>query len=121
MVVSSLAPWRVRKDHFKGFNDGQKASILATQREQMDELQARRAAEKQSDLAFAAQQDAVLRALEVKAQQVEEFKREQKRMAASFLQSQAAEKSGIERTLKQVYTSNQPTDEFFKRFGTSAR
>ena len=120
-MVSALAPWRVRKDHFKGFNGDQKASILATQAAQVQELAARRAAEKQGDLAFAAQQEAVLRVLEVKAQQVEEFKREQRRAAASFLQTQAAEKSGIERTLKAQYTSNVPGDEFFRRFGTSAR
>lgn len=120
-AVSVTAPWRVRKDHFKGFNDSQKADILATQRYQVEELNARRAAEREGDLMFAAQQDAVLRALDMKSQQVEEFKRDQARQAAQFLRTQAVEKAGVEATNKAAYTANMPTDEFFRRFGTSAR
>ena len=88
-TISSVAPWRVRKDHFKGFNQQQLAEVQATQAAQLDEQSQRKAAERQQELAFCAQQEAIRRTLEVKALQVENFKRDQNKAAAAFLQQQA--------------------------------
>lgn len=65
-AVSALAPWRVRKDHFKGFSQFQKEEILATQAAQLEDRSRRQAQERDDELNFAAQQEAIRRALEAR-------------------------------------------------------
>ena len=79
-----------RLGHRQGFNDDQKAAVLATQAAQVEELNQRRAAERNEDLAFCAQQEAIRRTLEVRALQVEDFKLAQNKAAAQFLQQQVS-------------------------------
>lgn len=120
-AVSTLAPWRVRKDHFKGFSQQQREDILATQAAQLEDRSRRLAADREAELAFAAQQEAVRKALEVKAMQVDQFKREQAAQAAAFLQQQKQMKTTRDLELKQQLQGLSVSDKFFTRFGTSAR
>lgn len=120
-AVSALAPWRVRKDHFKGFSQAQKEDILATQAAQLEDRSRRQAADRDAELQFAAQQEAIRKALEVKAMQVDQFKRDQAAQAAAFLQQQKQMKTTRDMEMHKLYTTNVPTDGFFSRFGTSAR
>lgn len=120
-AVSALAPWRVRIDHFKGFSQQQKEDILATQAAQLEDRSRREAADRDAELVFAAQQEAIRKALEVKAMNVDQFKREQASQAAAFLQQQKQMKTTRDDEMQRLYTANAPTDAFFSRFGTSAR
>lgn len=118
--TSSLGPHRVRPDHWKGMSEEQKAAVFAERATQREAMAAARTAEKEAENLYTAQQEAIRKTLEIKASEVEQFKAEQRASVAAFRQTQQAEKTARDATLKQVYT-NVPTADFFAQFGTSAR
>ncbi|GLI69089.1 hypothetical protein VaNZ11_013634 [Volvox africanus] len=120
MAASSMSPFRVRKDHYKGMTETEKKAILDAQLAQMEEKKARRAQEQLENMTYARTQQDIQRALQEQAQRVEEFKKAQLARATDILKRQAEEKQDRDKHLSTLYR-NAIAPEFFTQFGTSHR
>lgn len=121
LAVSHAAPYtRVRKDHWKGMSEDEVANVQEMQATQREELKARKMAELDAERRYATQQENFRRTMEMKAQQVEDFKKEQRMQVAATINAQKAEHNTKEATMKKN-SSQVPTADFFGQFGTSAR
>eukprot|EP00218_Dolichomastix_sp_CCMP3274_P011117 CAMPEP_0170143888 /NCGR_PEP_ID=MMETSP0033_2-20121228/13188_1 /TAXON_ID=195969 /ORGANISM="Dolichomastix tenuilepis, Strain CCMP3274" /LENGTH=374 /DNA_ID=CAMNT_0010380359 /DNA_START=30 /DNA_END=1154 /DNA_ORIENTATION=+ len=122
LSVSALNPYtRVRKDHWKGMNEAQVAEVLETQALQRKLHAERQARDQETDAMYVASQDYLYKTLEMKAEEVEELKKQKRLETQAAIKAQMAEKAARDSTLKTVYGSNVPSADFFAQFGTSAR
>jgi len=121
-AASAVAPGaRVRVDHWKGMNYLQVASINETVARQQEESAARRSAEAAAEAAYAGKSENVRRALEQRAEQVEQFKLEQRMAVLRAQNTQRVEKVERDATMKVEFGENTVEPEYFAQFGTSWR
>lgn len=73
MAASSMSPFRVRKDHYKGMTETEKKAVLDAQLAQMEEKKARRAQEQLENMTFARTQQDIQRALQEQVSAPREF------------------------------------------------
>ena len=122
VATSAVAPGaRVRPDHWKGMNYLQVASINETVARQQEESAARRSAEAAAEAAYAGKSENVRRALEQHAEQVEQFKLEQRMAVLRAQNTQRVEKVERDATMKVEFGENTVEPEYFAQFGTSWR
>lgn len=119
-ATSTLSPFRVRKDHWKGMSETEKRAILETQLRQMAEAKAKRAAEAAAAADHARKQAAINKAMLEQAARVEQFKREQASNLADRLKAQMEEKRSSDRARDELY-AGKIAPEYFGQFGTSHR
>jgi len=105
---------------FKGFNQQQRQSILDVQRQQMEEVLARRAKAAQDEADYADQQEKIRRQRIIQERQkLAKLAQDRKELFVSQ-QLQKKEHDDGMRHLKEVYT-NPVAPEYFEQFGTSDR
>ena len=122
LAVNYMAPnTRVRTDHWKGMSKDEIMSIAETQAVQREELKARKLAEVEMENRYVTAAENVRRTLEMKAEQVEQFKAEQRAAVFNTIQAQRTEKIARDATLRTTFGTNKAEPEFFGQFGTSAR
>lgn len=122
LAINYMAPnTRVRTDHWKGMSRDEILSIAETQAVQREELKARKLAEVELENRFVTSAENVRRTLEMKAEQVEQFKLEQRAAVFNTIKAQRTEKFARDNTIKGIFASNTVEPEFFAQFGTSAR
>ena len=112
---------RVRPDHWKGRNYLQVASINETVARQQEDAAARRSAEAAAEAAYAGKSENVRRALEQRAEQVEQFKLEQRMAVLRAQNTQRVEKVERDATMKVEFGENTVEPEYFAQFSTSWR
>ena len=99
----------------------QVASINETVARQQEESAARRSAEAAAEAAYAGKSENVRRALEQRAEQVEQFKLEQRMAVLRAQNTQRVEKVERDATMKVEFGENTVEPEYFAQFGTSWR
>lgn len=117
---STLSPYRVRKDHWKGMSPEQLGAIEAERLQQLQERKAatqREAAERAAD---ARGHMLTVRQMDEQVRKVEAFKRQQAAAAAETLKRQMADKAARDASTTRLY-ANEIRPEYFAQFGTSHR
>ena len=120
LAASALSTLRVRRDHFKGMTEGEKAAIHDVQLAQVEEKRARLAAAALEEALYARTQHDVQRALSEQARRVEDFRRGQAAKAQEVITKQVGEKEQRDKELSTLY-KNKIHDSYFLQFGTSHR
>ena len=123
LAVSALAPGRrVRVDHWKGMSREEIRGVTEMQATQRAEREAAAAAVAREDAADAARSEGIRRALEMRAEQVEAFKAEQRAAVHATIVAQReakARRDADERADR--FREGTFGPEYFAGFGTSAR
>ena len=123
LAVSALAPGRrVRVDHWKGMSREEIRGVTEMQATQRAEREATAAAVAGEDAAEAARSEGIRRALEMRAEQVEAFKAEQRAAVHATIVAQReakARRDADERADR--FREGTFGPEYFAGFGTSAR
>ena len=122
LAINYMAPnTRVRTDHWKGMSKDEILTIAETQAMQREELKARKMMEVEMENRYVTSAENVRRTLEMRAEQVEAFKQEQRAAVFSTIKAQRTEKLARDATMKGMFATNKVEPEFFAQFGTSAR
>ena len=111
---------QVRKEHWKGMTDAEKAAIRETLFRQVEEKKARQQRDLEDESMQARQQQDTLHQMYEKARAIEDFNREKTRRYADFLKRQMQEKQERDVRIKALY-ANDVAPEYFLQFGTSHR
>ena len=118
--VNAGQPHRYRTDHWKGMSRTQLDNISHFQGLQVQENQARRQADQYEDAREAHFQSAVVSQLTVNQHNKGVAIRQKNNEVKDYLETQKAEKKARDEQISNLYT-NEPTDAYFKQFGTSHR
>jgi len=118
--VNAGQPHRYRTDHWKGMSQSQLDNISQFQSLQVQENQARRQAEQHEDAQEAQFQAAVVGQLTVNQHNKGVAIRQKNLEVKSYLETQKQEKTLRDEQIRNLYT-NDPTEAYFKQFGTSHR
>ncbi|KAG1678252.1 hypothetical protein FOA52_013872 [Chlamydomonas sp. UWO 241] len=119
-AASALSAYRVRKDHYKGMTEGERAAIERTQLLQMEDNKARAQARAAEEAEYARGQRDIQRTLHEQARQVDDFKTAQLKAAQEVLRRQMSEKAARDAGTSALY-KGAVTDAYFGQFGTSHR
>lgn len=107
--------------HFKGFTTDQRQSILDTQQQQINELNARRERERREEQEYHDQQEAIRRQI-LLAEREQNNKKKQERQALGLTRSLQAKENNLRTNyLDRVVYQNPVSEDFFGQFGTSCR
>lgn len=107
--------------HFKGFSTDQRQEVLDIQQRQIQELQARRDAERAEEQRYHEEQEALRRQL-LKHDRAREVAKQQERQALLVERSNQAKDQTLRTNyLKNVVYQNPVQEDYFGQFGTSCR
>lgn len=120
LAASLLSQFRVRKDHWKGMSVAQRQAIIDEQFRQLEELKAKRRAERMTEACWARTALEVDCALKEQQRMADGFRKQQAAERLAFLQAQAEEKRLRDAKLDNTY-ANKIAPEYFSQFGTSHR
>ena len=121
--VSAAAPeTRVRPDHWKGHSEAQRVAIRRARDAQLEERRATEAMRAAEEAAIANAAEGVRKTLEMRAEQVEAFKLEQRMAVRATVDAQRARKAALDATARSDrFARDTFRPEYFAQFGTSAR
>ena len=121
--MSAAAPeTRVRPDHWKGHSEAQRDAICRARDAQLEERRATEAMRAAEEAAIANAAEGVRKTLEMRAEQVEAFKLEQRMAVRATVDAQRARKAALDATARSDrFARDTFGPEYFAQFGTSAR
>mmetsp|Transcript_32571 Transcript_32571/g.97196 ORF Transcript_32571/g.97196 Transcript_32571/m.97196 type:complete len:368 (-) Transcript_32571:452-1555(-) len=120
LAASVLSQNRVRRDHWKGMSEAERAAVIATQKAQMEENEAARRAAAAQEALYAQTQTDIAHALAAQASAVDDFRRRQAAAVQDRLKQQMEEKRRRDAAQAELY-ANKISDEYHRQWGTSHR
>jgi len=120
-ATNYLSETRVRADHWKGMRREDHLRYAAEQQAQRDAKATAAEEEAAANRAHFAQSELVRKTLEQRAEQVEQFKLEQRAAVFNTVRAQREEKHQRDASTRRSFVENSIGPEYFGYFGNSAR